>query len=139
MKKYAKIFKTLGDDARLGIFLLLTGGELCVCELVKILGMEQSAVSHSLRKLEAAGLVKKKRSGKWKLYSITDYASKDKILKCISKEINLTHSLSRGLKLCKKQNVRAKCAAKPDREILTPAGRRNAVCSNGIKKGISKK
>ncbi|MDO9513444.1 MAG: metalloregulator ArsR/SmtB family transcription factor [Elusimicrobiota bacterium] len=111
MKQYVKIFKTLGDDARLGIFLLLSGGELCVCELVKILGMEQSAVSHSLRKLEAAGIVKKKRSGKWKLYSLTDFASKDKILECTSKEINLTPALSRGLKLCEKQKVRANCGA----------------------------
>ncbi|PKM99333.1 MAG: ArsR family transcriptional regulator [Elusimicrobia bacterium HGW-Elusimicrobia-2] len=111
MKQYVKIFKTLGDDTRLGIFLLLAGGELCVCELVKTLGMEQSAVSHSLRKLEAAGIVKKKRSGKWKLYSLTDFASKDKILKCISKEINLTPALSRGLKLCEKQKVRSNCGA----------------------------
>ncbi|MEA2081932.1 MAG: metalloregulator ArsR/SmtB family transcription factor [Elusimicrobiota bacterium] len=109
MKKYTKILKTLGDNARLGIFLLLAEGELCVCELVKILRMEQSAVSHSLRKLEAAGLVQKRRSGKWKLYSLTEFASKNKVLKLISKEINLAPTLTRGLKLCGNQNVRAIC------------------------------
>ncbi|MCD6311876.1 MAG: winged helix-turn-helix transcriptional regulator [Elusimicrobia bacterium] len=139
MKQYVKIFKTLGEDARLGIFLILAGGELCVCELVKILGMEQSAVSHSLRKLEAAGLVKKRRLGKWKLYSLTDFVSKNKIIKLVPKEINLGPALLRGLKLCKKQNIRAKCAGNPDREILTPSVRRNAVYPNGIKKRSSKK
>ncbi|MBU3955699.1 metalloregulator ArsR/SmtB family transcription factor [bacterium] len=105
-----KIFKTLGEDTRLGIFLLLSGRELCVCELVKILDMEQSSVSHSLRKLESAGLIKSRKKGKWRLYSHTEFTKANKIINAVAFGISLSPALLRGLKLCEKQNVRNNCS-----------------------------
>jgi ArsR family transcriptional regulator len=70
MEAAIKMFKALSDDTRLRIYLLLLQGELCVCELVNILNMEQSRISHSVRILKEAGLVVNRREGKWIIYAV---------------------------------------------------------------------
>lgn len=68
----ADIFKTLGDGTRLGILSALGAGELCVCDLAETLGMSHSAVSHQLRLLRAARLVRYRRQGKNVFYALDD-------------------------------------------------------------------
>ena len=63
-------FKALADPVRLRIVLLLLRGDLCVCELTGVLGMEQSRISHQLRVLRQAGLVEDVRDGKWIIYRV---------------------------------------------------------------------
>ncbi len=70
MKKTLKIFKALSDPTRLRILMLLLHRELCVCELLFILNMEQSRISHQLRILRDADLVEDIREGKWIVYRI---------------------------------------------------------------------
>jgi DNA-binding transcriptional ArsR family regulator len=65
-----KVFKALGDPTRLRITRLLFERPLCVCELVFVLKMEQSRVSHHLQILREAGLVEDKREGRWMIYGI---------------------------------------------------------------------
>ncbi len=65
-------FKVFGDSTRLKIIFLLNSRELCVCDIAYILGMGQSAVSHQLRILRAADLVKTRREGKSIFYSLDD-------------------------------------------------------------------
>lgn len=65
-------FKVFGDSTRLKIIFLLNSYELCVCDIAYILGMGQSAVSHQLRILRAANLVKTRRDGKSIFYSLDD-------------------------------------------------------------------
>lgn len=72
-----KIFKALSDETRLRIYLLLMRGELCVCELMNILNMEQSRISHSLRILKEAELINNQRKGKWMIYSINQDLKKN--------------------------------------------------------------
>lgn len=74
MKDTLKIFKGLADPTRLRIVSLLLRRELCVCELMFILKMEQSRISHQLRILRDADLVEDKREGKWMTYRISDKA-----------------------------------------------------------------
>jgi len=64
MEATIKIFKALSDETRLHIYLLLLQSELCVCELVNILNMEQSRISHSLRILKEAELINNQRRDK---------------------------------------------------------------------------
>lgn len=66
----ADCFKALGDKTRLRILALLKVEELCVCELVDILGMTQPAVSQHMRRLKQAKLVKERRQGQWVFYSL---------------------------------------------------------------------
>lgn len=70
MKKIAEFFKALSDESRLRILRLLARQEKCVCELMEELKMTQSAVSHHLKILKQAGLVKDSRDGKWIFYSL---------------------------------------------------------------------
>lgn len=68
----ADFFKNLGDPTRLGILWALSVSEMCVCDLAALLGMGQSAVSHQLRTLRQARLVKSRREGKVVFYSLSD-------------------------------------------------------------------
>lgn len=70
MRKAVKIFKALSDPTRLRILMLLLEHELCVCELMFILNMEQSRISHQLRILRDAEVVQDLRQGKWIIYRI---------------------------------------------------------------------
>ena len=68
----AEFFKCLGDSTRIRILDVLTEGELCVQDIADHLGMTQSAISHQLRILKQAALVKCRREGKSILYSLAD-------------------------------------------------------------------
>ncbi|MBS6041817.1 MAG: helix-turn-helix transcriptional regulator [Clostridium baratii] len=68
----AELFKVFGDTTRIKIICALYESELCVCDIANLLNMTQSAVSHQLRTLKAARLVKFRRAGKVVYYSLDD-------------------------------------------------------------------
>ncbi len=68
----AEMFKVFGDPTRTRILSALFSGELCVCCISEILEMSVSAVSHQLRILRQAHLVKARRCGKEMFYSLDD-------------------------------------------------------------------
>ncbi|SKA88253.1 transcriptional regulator, ArsR family [Paucidesulfovibrio gracilis DSM 16080] len=68
----AELFKILGDPTRVRILRALFPGELCVCDLATLLGMSPSAVSHQLRVLRAARLVRYRKQGKVVFYCLDD-------------------------------------------------------------------
>lgn len=70
MKQAVKLFKALGDPTRLRIVKLLEHGELCVCQLIAVLGMGQSRISRHLSILKEAGLILDDRKGKWVHYRL---------------------------------------------------------------------
>lgn len=68
----AELFKIFGDATRIRILLVLFQSEVCVYDLAKLLNMTQSAISHQLRLLKQARLVKSRREGKIVFYSLAD-------------------------------------------------------------------
>ena len=68
----AELFRGFGDSTRIKILYALFESELCVSDIAQILNLNQSAVSHQLRILKDAKLVKFKRSGKTIFYSLDD-------------------------------------------------------------------
>lgn len=68
----SELFKVFGDSTRIRILTALISGEMCVLHIADRLGMGQSAVSHQLRILRAAGLVRPRRVGKTVYYSLDD-------------------------------------------------------------------
>ncbi len=68
----SELFKVLGDYTRINILFTLQKGEICVCDIAESLNMTQSAISHQLRVLKQARLVKYRREGKTVYYSIAD-------------------------------------------------------------------
>ena len=68
----ADLFKIFGDSTRIRILYVLFETELCVCDIARLLGMNLSAISHQLRILKQARLVKFRRAGKTVYYSLDD-------------------------------------------------------------------
>ena len=68
----AELLKVFGDPTRLRIISALCRSELCVCDIARLLGMTQSAISHQLRVLKQARLVTTRREGKTIFYSLCD-------------------------------------------------------------------
>ena len=68
----SELFKVFGDTTRIRILTALRGGPLCVYHLAERLEMGQSAISHQLRLLRSAGLVRAKRAGKTVNYALDD-------------------------------------------------------------------
>ena len=69
-----ELFKLLGDPTRLRIlYALVEAGELCVCDLSAVVGAPESSVSHALRLLRMAGVVRARRAGRMAYYAIDDH------------------------------------------------------------------
>ncbi len=68
----ADLFKVFSDTTRIKILYALMGGELCVADIAESVGASQSAVSHQLRILKQARLVKFQRDGKSIIYALSD-------------------------------------------------------------------
>ncbi len=82
-------FKIMGDSTRLQLLMVLEHGELCVSDLAYLLNMSISAVSHQLKSLRNAKLVKIRRDGKNIFYSLDDEHIKSIL------EVSLEHILER--------------------------------------------
>jgi len=72
MLELAELYKVFGDSTRVRILCTLSQEELCVCDLAEVLRVSQSAVSHQLRILKQARLVKNRRDGRSIWYSLAD-------------------------------------------------------------------
>ena len=70
MPEAVQLFKALADETRLRILNLIRHRELCVCQIVDVLGLGQSKVSRHLAHLRNAGLVSDRREGLWMHYSM---------------------------------------------------------------------
>lgn len=72
----ARLFKALADPARVRILnvLLTSDRPVCVCDLTPTIGLSQPTVSHHLRKLLEAGLLRREERGTWAYYSVDEEA-----------------------------------------------------------------
>ena len=68
----AELFKVFGDSTRMKIICCLFKREMCVCDIAELINATQSAVSHQLRVLKQAKLVKYRKEGKVVYYSLSD-------------------------------------------------------------------
>ena len=68
----ADLFKLFGDGTRIGILWALSESEMCVCDLCALLRMKQPAVSHQLKNLKQARVIKARREGKVIYYALDD-------------------------------------------------------------------
>lgn len=68
----AELFKVFGDSTRIRILCALDEAEMCVCDIAYLLNMTQSAISHQLRVLKQASLVRSRKDGKIVYYALND-------------------------------------------------------------------
>lgn len=90
-------FRAFSDRTRLRILNLLRGGELCVCDLIDVLGVPQAKVSRHLAYLRRAGLVRARKNGLWSYYTLTPAkgAFHTKLLECLACCFNDVPELAR--------------------------------------------
>lgn len=72
LQDLAGFYKIMGDQTRIQLLWALEQHEMCVCDLAVLLDMTKSAVSHQLKTLRMAKLVKCRREGKHMFYSLND-------------------------------------------------------------------
>ena len=76
-ERLARVFKALGDPARVRLLSLIAAGdngEACVCDLTAPVGLSQPTVSHHMKLLADAGLVTREQRGRWAYYRVVDEA-----------------------------------------------------------------
>lgn len=72
ISELAEFYKIMGDATRLRLLISLENGEFCATDLARLANMSRSAVSHQLKALRSAKLVKSRKEGKTVFYSLDD-------------------------------------------------------------------
>ncbi len=70
MEHLAAIAKALADESRLRALMLLCDGELCLCQVIAVLGLSPATVSKHMSVLRAAGLIRRRKQGRWHYYRL---------------------------------------------------------------------
>ncbi len=70
MREILAITKALSDESRLRALVAVKDGELCLCQLIQVLGLSPATVSKHMDTLEKAGLVERRRMGRWRYYRL---------------------------------------------------------------------
>lgn len=112
MKDTVAVLKSIADEKRLRIIKMLEHKSMCVCEMAKVLGVSQPAVSKHVKKLMDAGLVISEKNGFW-----TDY--------CLKVSSNKVRSLLRKVTVL----IEDDDLVLEDRKKAQHADRRN-ICSS---------
>ncbi len=68
MNELIAAMKALSDEGRVRALTALSGGELCLCHLIELLGLAPSTVSRHMTVLYQAGLVEMRKDGRWNYY-----------------------------------------------------------------------
>lgn len=89
MKDVLRILKLLSDETRLRIVMILMRRELCVCQIMAVLGISQPLISRNLALLDDAGLLNERREGKLVFYSLRKDLPQfiSRLIKSISEEL----------------------------------------------------
>jgi DNA-binding transcriptional ArsR family regulator len=74
MDELLRIARALGDGGRVRALAAIARGELCLCQLIELLGLSPATVSKHMSVLCEAGLVARRRQGKWHFYRLADGA-----------------------------------------------------------------
>ena len=77
------IAKALSDENRVRALMMLTRGELCVCQLIEMLGLAPSTVSKHMSILRQARLVEARKQGRWMYYRLPDEDARRCVLEAV--------------------------------------------------------
>ena len=69
-KQFIRIMDSLSDPIRINILELMMGGEICVCDIVKVTGLSQSKISYHIKILKDSGLISDRQEGRWVYYKL---------------------------------------------------------------------
>ncbi len=148
LREYERVMKSAGDPTRLRILKMLEGGELCVCQIIAVLGLSQSTVSKHLFLLKTGGLVKERRERKWVHYSLDGsgkaifartilgclkkwlnedpVVARDRARETVAREIGPAGVCERGMTLPEGRKAACACPPRGHRAAAKPAAGRTA-------------
>lgn len=115
MDSFIRQAKAISDPTRLRMLKLIEGGELCVCEIMAVLGLGQSTASKHLGILKTAGLIERRKNGTWSYYRLnrnTDGHNRD-FLRYLKARLNGDRTILKDKKLLNKTE-RSRCSAKEE-------------------------
>jgi len=108
MREFLAVTKALSDESRVRVLLFLRGGELCLCQIVEMLGLAPSTVSKHMAILYQAGLVKSRKEGRWMYYRLAERGVPPcvreairRVHKCLEKDLQVLADAKRLGKVCK--------------------------------------
>ncbi len=109
MESFILLAKAISDPTRVRMLKLLEGGELCVCEIMAVLGLVQSTASKHLNILKMAGLVESRKGGTWSYYRLAGKSRENNkdFLKFITRHLNDDEGIIKDKKLLnsKRKNI----------------------------------
>jgi len=114
MYDFIEIAKALSDENRVRALMMLRNGELCVCQLIEMLGLAPSTVSKHMAILYQAGLVDARKEGRWNYYRLADGDASEDALQAIRW---VQSSLARDKQILVDAR-QVKCVCKMDKEQL---------------------
>ncbi|NOG55932.1 MAG: winged helix-turn-helix transcriptional regulator [Planctomycetes bacterium] len=115
MKPFLAITKALNDPTRLRALLVLREGELCLCQMVELFGLAPSTVSKHLTILYEAGLVERRKEGRWAYFRLAGRQAAPAVkqaLKWVTASVSdspVVHTDQRKLASVKSQDVKSLC------------------------------
>lgn len=121
MNDFLKVTKALSEESRVRILLALRDGELCVCQLVKLLNLAPSTVSKHMAILKQAGLVDLRKDGRWAYYYLAD----DNASPMVKQAMEWIEEFAGASNRARKDRERLKEILKIDKEELCKALRKN--------------
>jgi len=77
MRKMLNITKAVSDETRVRALMMLEGGELCVCQIIEVLGLAPSTISKHMAILKQAELVESRKQGRWIYYKLAGEINKE--------------------------------------------------------------
>lgn len=83
MRQILSLTKALSDESRLRLLMATRRGELCLCQLIELLGLAPSTVSKHMTILQQAGFVHRRQDGRWAFYRLADARAPENIRQAI--------------------------------------------------------
>ena len=114
MREFLCVAKAVSDETRARIVMFLRSGELCVCQIVDVLGLAPSTVSKHMAILTQAGLVDFRKDGRWRYYRL---AGRDAPLP-VRNALEWVHAALDGSPVIPQDARRLKIALKKDIKTL---------------------
>ena len=109
------IAKALSDESRVRALLSLQGGELCLCQIIDVLGLSPATVSKHMNLLRGAGLVERRKDGRWHFYRLAG-GEEDPVA---ARALAWARDALRGDPLVRDDARRVKAARRKDLEELS--------------------
>ena len=114
MREFLAITKALSDESRVRALLALTGGELCVCQIIELLALAPSTVSKHMAILHQARLVESRKQGRWIYYRLAD----DPDCPAAVRALEMVRDVLAGDKRAAQDAAKLDCVRKMTREEL---------------------